>query len=105
MRTRYVWREGLGCIDARQAPPRAPPPRSSLPCPHVLRDGLDDLWHPVTGKHFDSKAAFRKATRDAGCIEAGDDASLHTPRPMTDEGLGGVEQDIKDAYERLSAGN
>lgn len=83
--------------------PRTPVKRSSLPCPHLIRDGIDDMWHPATGKHYDSKAAFRAATKASGCIEVGDDPSISMARTM-DDGPQGIEEDIKTAYEQLTAG-
>lgn len=50
-----------------------PPQRSHLSAPGVIRDGLDDLWHPSDGKLYDSKANFRKTTDKFGGIEVGND--------------------------------
>lgn len=49
------------------------PQRSTLPSPSVIRDGLDDLWHPMVGRKFDSKSEFRQVTKDNGGIEVGTD--------------------------------
>lgn len=39
---------------------------------YVMSDNLGGmLLHPVTGKHTDSKSAFRRMTRDTGHIEVG----------------------------------
>ena len=40
--------------------------------PNVIRDGMDPTMHMATGRMFDSKSAFRRETRAAGCIEVGD---------------------------------
>lgn len=75
--------------------------RSGLPCPMVIRDDLGQhLLHPATGEHYDSKAAFRAATKASGCVEMGNDAASYR-KPEYRE-AGGVEQDIKRAIEELS---
>lgn len=50
-----------------------PPARSHLSAPAIDRDGLDDLWHPVDGKRYDSKHAFRQTTRASGGDEVGNE--------------------------------
>lgn len=50
-----------------------PPQRSNLSAPGVIRDGLDDLWHPSDGKLYDSKANFRKSTKRHGGVEVGNE--------------------------------
>jgi hypothetical protein len=47
------------------------PQRSHLAAPRIDRDGLDDLWHPHNGKHYDSKSEFRKVTKASGGEEVG----------------------------------
>lgn len=49
------------------------PERSLLPSPMVIRDALDDLFHPCDSKIYDSKSAFRKTTERYGGVELGND--------------------------------
>jgi len=53
------------------------PNRSDLPSPYVIRDslpgGVNGLYHHAACKKIDSKAAYRQATREAGCIEVGNE--------------------------------
>lgn len=42
-----------------------------LCAPMVIRDGLDDLFHPCDNRRYDSKRAFRKTTTAYGRIEVG----------------------------------
>lgn len=49
------------------------PPLRLLSAPMVIRDGLDDLFHPSDNKRYDSKRAFRKTTEAYGGIEVGTD--------------------------------
>lgn len=50
-----------------------PPQRSSLPAPYFISDQLDDLVNPVDSRRYDSKTAFRRATKAGGGIEIGND--------------------------------
>lgn len=98
-RTTYVFRDGA-LIDRRQAPPvRAN--RSSLPCPMVISDQLGDVWNPVNGKTYDSKSKYYGAVKAAGCEIMGNDPAAS--RIPTRHEAGGVEADIKQAIEQLSA--
>lgn len=41
--------------------------------PYVISDAMEPLHHPITGQVMDSKAAFRRVTRQHGCEEVGND--------------------------------
>lgn len=60
---------------------RVKPKRSSLPAPMLITDTMPETRHMADGKHYTSKAAFRAATKAAGCVEVGNDtAPLTKPR-------------------------
>ncbi len=69
------------------------PARSDHPAPFVIRDdigGINGLFHHGDGKRYDSKSAYRQATRDSGCIEAGgerpqDRSSFRSFEPQVSE--------------------
>jgi hypothetical protein len=65
--TTYVFRDGR-CIEKQYAEDLD----SDCAAPHVIRDQMDALRHMADGKMYDSKSAFRKATKAAGCVEVGD---------------------------------
>lgn len=69
-RETFVMRDGLAVLKDEAAPLHA--------SAFILRDQMDATWHPANGGYYDSKSAFRKATRAAGCIEVGD--AKVTPR-------------------------
>lgn len=48
--------------------------------PSVISDTMPDTRHMANGRYYTSKAAFRAATKAAGCVELGNDSSLTTPR-------------------------
>ena len=41
--------------------------------PHVIRDEMSPLRNMADGKMYTSKSLFRQATRDAGCVEIGNE--------------------------------
>lgn len=98
---RYVFREGLGVIEAHLAPPRARGPRSSLPSPAIRPDGMDTIRNHANGLLYDSKSAYYKGVKDAGCEIVGDEPLRKDLAPREIEAVGGVEQSIKDAIEQL----
>lgn len=60
---------------------------------YLHTDTIDPLWHPADGRVYDSKSAFREATRASGCVERG-----HDTIPERDNTPN--EAHIKDAVER-----
>lgn len=101
-RATYVFRDGQ-LIDKRLAPPPAYQ-RSSLKAPYIRTDGMSATWNPVNGKHYDSKSAYERAVRNAGCVIVGDDSSL-TRAEAPQFAAEGVEQSISTAIDRLAAGH
>ena len=75
MRARYRLCKLCGELHSLAAWPdnhrELPPQRSMLASPSVIRDGLDDLFHLVDSKIYDSKRAFRKTTDASGNYEVG----------------------------------
>lgn len=78
--------------------------RSDFATPRLIRDGLEDVWNPVNGKVYDSKSAYYRAVRDAGCEIAGNDSSVMDAheRPVTVSTPGGLQDDLKQAWEQHS---
>ncbi len=71
-RTRYVWRFGE-LYEADKAPPLPRGPRSALPCPAIRTDGMEPLQSMADGQTYDSKSAYYRSVKDAGCEIVGDD--------------------------------
>ena len=65
---------------------------------YVISDTMPGTVHPVTGKMYDSKSEFRKATRAAGCVEVGNDVQ----RDQRKVELPPLKADIARAIESLS---
>lgn len=91
MRQVYVLRDG-SLVPKREA-------EAIYAAPMVIRDGMDDLRHPVTGEMFDSKSKFRQTTKAAGCIELGNDR--FTPSRPTEAD---VRNDVHKAVQMLHQG-
>lgn len=75
MMVTYVYRNGQ-VIDKRIAPPL----HESGAAPNVISDIMDPTRHMANGKYYTSKSRFREATKDAGCVEIGNDSALYKPR-------------------------
>ena len=74
--TTYVYHNGR-VVDKAKVPPRYFAGKAA----YVISDEMDSTWHPGNGKRYTSKHRFRQATRDAGCVEVGNDpAILGRPR-------------------------
>jgi hypothetical protein len=75
--TTYVYRKGK-LVDKRYAPPKEGKHGSGS---FVISDVMAETRHMANGKMYTSKAKFRQATRDAGCVEVGNEtATLLKPR-------------------------
>lgn len=70
--------------------------------PYVISDHLDGVRNPVDGRQYDSKSAYYKAVRAAGCEIAGNDSRITEPqqREYVPQGIG---QDLKRAFEQAGS--
>lgn len=75
---------------------------SDLPRPMVIGDSLGDVWNPVNGKIYDSKSAYYRAVKAAGCEIAGNDSSVQTAHTKTIEPKTppGLKDTLKQAWEQ-----
>ena len=64
----------FGMVDSRVAGPK----HGGNEATHVISDTMDPTRHMADGKTYTSKAAFRAATKAAGCIEVGNEVSTVT---------------------------
>lgn len=61
----------------------------------VIQDTMNPTWHPATGEVLDSKSAFRRATKAAGCEEFGNDV----PKTRDRYNRGDLKESIIRAYD------
>jgi hypothetical protein len=102
IRERLVWDASEGRLRpwAEVAARRRERARSSLPAPSVIRDELDGVKNPVDGKTYDSKSAYYRAVKSAGCEIVGNDASIRpyaAPDVKTEE-IGAALHKVKQGY-------
>jgi hypothetical protein len=99
MRTRYVWDPGARWPDGRQGAWAVARARGTARAagPAVISDSLADMWNPADGRTYDSKSAYYRAVRAAGCEIAGNEP-MGGERP--DHRAAGLAQDIKRAMGR-----
>ncbi len=80
----------------------APPPvvaRSDLSAPMLIRDCMEPTWNPVNGRRYDSKRAYEKAVRAAGCEIIGNEKPKASALPQAPDPV----QDIKQAIEMVES--
>ena len=75
--------------------------RSHLPAPRIRPDGMQAVWNPVDNQTYESRSAYERAVKDAGCEIVGDDAG-HWNKPSPTIEPEGVREDIISAWNELS---
>jgi hypothetical protein len=108
-RASYVLRGGR-LVPKHLAPPlehQARGPQSELACPHYISDkigdGVDGLWHPVTGEWMDSKSKFRAETEARGLTEMGNEPFPERRVQTEAELRAEVAKEIAETYDRIAA--
>lgn len=96
MRQTFVMRDGQ-LIPKHLARPRESK-RSSLPSPMLIRDSMDPIQGQMDGQLYDSKSTYRRALRDAGCVEIGNEP-VNASAPNFDAVA--AEVDVKEAMQQL----
>ena len=73
--------------------------------PNVISDTMPETRHMADGKYYTSKSEYRKATRQAGCIEVGNDVAplmqrkpVELDRKQRKEDIGRAIQMLKEGY-------
>lgn len=92
----YVYRNGKVVRKDRARPKRS---NSVL---GVIVDEMPATRHMADGQYYTSKAKFRQATKDAGCIEVGNETStLLKPRKPVEMDRARRRDDIRRAIYEL----
>lgn len=72
--------------------------------PYIISDDMAPTRHMADNRMYTSKAKFRRATKDAGCIEVGNEtATMLKPRAPQKLDRGQRVQAIRNAIEQLRA--
>jgi hypothetical protein len=90
---KYLWHDGQWV--------EALPSGGGTAAPAIISDHMAPLRHPVSGQVIDSKSLFRRATREAGCVELGNDAPAAPSPPQRDASL---RTDLHQAWQKLEQG-
>lgn len=93
--TTWVLRDGE-LVEKHLAPPR----HSRDAAHYVISDNIGDTWHPATGQTYDSKSAFRRATKAAGCVEIGTEKQID----RRDMAARDVRRDVEAAIRKVNEG-
>ncbi|TCL70543.1 hypothetical protein [Rhizobium sp. BK251] len=76
-------------------------PRSdAIPLPQLIRDGMDPLLHHGNGLYYDSKSSFRRATKEGGWVEVGNEKQTDTRwvDPVTADDVGQAINMVNQGY-------
>lgn len=57
--------------------------RNLASIPAVRQDGMNPTINPVNGKTYDSRSAYERAVKDAGCVIVGNDIPVKPSKPVT----------------------
>ena len=87
-RQHYIWHNG----DWVEYDRYAPRPKRLI----VIGDSMPDTWNPATNRKYDSKSAYRRDTRAAGCEIVGND-NAHRTVPKAK-----VREPVETTIERLN---
>ena len=75
--------------------------RSSLPMPAIRSDGMAPIMNHANGLIYDSRSAYERGVKEAGCEIVGNDKV--TPRPRAVLSDRELKQDIKTAIDQVEA--
>jgi len=86
--------------DGKLIPRHLAPPlnRKFADGPFVISDCMDSLVNHADGRRYDSKRAFEKAVRRAGCEIVGNETQRSRPVEMPDPA-----QDVKQAFDAIES--
>lgn len=94
-RTIWVYRDGV-LVDKQLAPPLHEQFGQSA---GIISDGMNATLNPANGRTYDSKSAYYKAVRAAGCEIIGNEKpSASAPSALPDP-----VHDIKAAFEQVES--
>lgn len=106
-RCTYVFRDGK-LIPKHLAPPlETRGPRSSLPRPAVIGDGIggiQGLVNPSDGKFYTSKSQMRAENRARGLTEVGNESFPERPVQSEAEFAREIAAEVAQAYDALEGG-
>jgi hypothetical protein len=75
--------------------------RSELSAPFIRADGMDPILNHANGLMYDSRSAYERGVKDAGCEIVGNEKLTAKPRPVLSDRE--LKQDIKTAIDQVEA--
>lgn len=91
----WVYRDGK-LVDKFTAPPLH---RKFADAPFVISDTMEPTWNPANGQRYDSKRAYERAVRAAGCEIIGNEKPKASPKPQASD----PALDVKAAIEQIES--
>lgn len=99
IRGTWVWDRQNQKLVEKRLYRELPVARSDLPSPMIISDTMESLVNPANGRRYDSKRAYEKAVKAAGCEILGNEKPSASPRPEMDDPV----NEIKQAIEQVAA--
>lgn len=85
------------------------PQRSDFPSPYVVSDylpgGVNGLFHHGVARKIDNKAGYRRATRESGCVEVGNEYVASKTRKFVGMTDTQIESAVNDAINEVAVDN
>lgn len=78
-----------------------PPKRSDLAMPSVIGDTMPAGEHPYDGRTYESKSGWRKANRQGGYIEVGNDPARLRPKKRDVPDRKALTETLKKAKQQV----
>lgn len=75
--------------------------RSDLPMPAIRADGMSPIMNHADGQMYDSRSAYERGVKAAGCEIIGSEKIEPKPRPVLSDRE--LKQDIKTAMDQVEA--
>ena len=75
--------------------------RSDLPMPAIRADGMSPIMNHANGLIYDSRSAYERGVKDAGCEIVGNEKLTPKPRAVLSDRE--LKQDIKTAIDQVEA--
>ena len=75
--------------------------RSDLPMPAIRADGMSPIMNHANGLMYDSRSAYERGVKDAGCEIIGNEKIEPKPRAVLSDRE--LKQDIKTAMDQVEA--
>lgn len=97
-RGKWIWTKDSGWVSWEKVQAAKEENHSA----YIQDDTMPPLEHPCDGRIYESKSAFRRATKAAGCVEIGNDLLGKRDKrriPLPDKAIESALRSVANEYE------